>query len=353
VLVTVERLLMLAHIRANLWLLALTLLLCSVLYPLALWGVGQAAFRDHANGSLVCENDLPVGSRLIAHEVKGGEYFQPRPSATGGSAWNATASGASNWAANNYALRDRVARALAPLVKYAKGGPNQGQLVAPDVVKWFRTERPQLVAEWAGAHNGLAQAWVKSDDVTKQYVLDWFKAHPADRREWQRKNPGKNNPQAEDLAGAFFESFARDHPATWLTITESTTEKDDQGAPIKRVALVGKNDEDNADIASVFFDLWRDAHPNVELEDVPADMVMASASGLDPHITLKNALYQLPRVADKWAERTRQDPAKLHGEIEALLRQHAGAPMFGWAGVELINVLDVNLALRQRYDGKK
>jgi potassium-transporting ATPase KdpC subunit len=340
---------MFKHIRANFCLLVLTLLLCSVVYPVALWGVGQAAFRAKANGSLVHGNDGPVGSHLIAHEVKGDEYFQPRPSATGGSAWNAMASGASNWAANNYALRDRVARALAPVVKYAKG-PSKGRLVAPDVVKWFRTERPLLVAEWASAHNGLAQAWAKADDATKEYVLNWFTNHPADLHEWHQKNPGKDRPEPDDLAVVFFESFARDHPATWLTVAESKNEK---GEPIKRVALVEKSDKDSADIASVFFDLWRDAHPNVELEEVPADMVMASASGLDPHITLKNAHYQLDRVAGKWADLTGQDLAKVRGEIETLLRQHASAPMFGLAGVELVNVVDVNLALKTEYDGKR
>jgi potassium-transporting ATPase ATP-binding subunit len=99
--------------------------------------------------------------------------------------------------------------------------------------------------------------------------------------------------------------------------------------------------------------LWRDAHPNVELEEVPADMVMASASGLDPHITLKNAVYQLERVANKWAECTGQDRAKLRGEIESLLRQHKSAPMFGLAGVELINVVDVNLALKKNYSRRR
>jgi len=339
---------MLAHLRANLMLLALTLLLCSVVYPLALWGVGQAAFPKQANGSLVYENDKPVGSRLIAHEVKGDEYFQPRPSATAGSSWNAAASGASNWAANNYLLRDRVARALAPLVQYAKG-PNKGQPVAPDVVKWFRTERPGLVAEWATAHNGLAQAWAKSEDATKEYLRHWFTQHPADLEAWKKKNPHKGQPEAEDLAVAFFESFSKEQPATWLAVVESKTDKDDAGKPVKHVALVEKTDDDTADIAAVFFDLWREAHASVELEDVPADMVMASASGLDPHITLKNARYQLKRVTEKWAELTGQDPAKVRGEVETLLRQHASAPMFGLAGVEMVNVVEVNFALHNLY----
>ena len=42
-----------AHLRANLWLLVLTVLLCSVLYPLVLWGIGQSLFHDKAQGSLL------------------------------------------------------------------------------------------------------------------------------------------------------------------------------------------------------------------------------------------------------------------------------------------------------------
>ena len=54
--------------------------------------------------------------------------------------------------------------------------------------------------------------------------------------------------------------------------------------------------KEGTDIQSVFFDMWGQDNLDADLEDVPADMVMASGSGLDPRITLKNALYQLDRV---------------------------------------------------------
>jgi potassium-transporting ATPase KdpC subunit len=335
---------MMAHLRANLLLLVFTVTLCSVLYPLSLWVVGQTVFPDQANGSLIYDSDgKAVASRLIAHEVKGDEYFQPRPSAVG---YNGAASGASNWGANNYLLRDRVARAVAGLTTY-RSGPKKGQPVAPDVVKWFREEKPSLAAVWAKAHPTLAQNWVKSDDATKAYVKDWFDKHPADLEAW--KNENKTDPAPDELAVAFFEGFAKEHPGMWLTVAESTNDK---GEPVKRVEFVTKASEDAADIAAVFFDTWRQEHPDVELTDVPADLVTASASGLDSHLTLKAAEFQLDRVAGKWAERTGQDATKLRGEIQALLRRHARAPMFGLAGVELVNVVEVNLALHNDYGPK-
>ena len=59
--------------------------------------------------------------------------------------------------------------------------------------------------------------------------------------------------------------------------------------------------------------------------------------------------YQLDRVAGKWAERSKLDPGKTRKEIEELLRKNTVAPLGGIAGVDLINVLEVNLALRDRY----
>jgi len=100
------------------------------------------------------------------------------------------------------------------------------------------------------------------------------------------------------------------------------------------------------------FDLWLQAHPQVELEEIPADMVMTSGSGLDPHITLQNALYQLDRVAAKRAEMTKRDPAQVRKELESLLHEKAVAPLGGMVGVKLVNVLEVNLELNNRYSAK-
>jgi K+-transporting ATPase ATPase C chain len=186
-----------AHLRANLWLLGSTVLICCVLYPLALWAIGQSVFPEKASGSLIFENGKVVGSRLIAQPFTRPEYFWPRPSAV---SYDASASGGSNLSANNPKLRERVVKRLSEL-------------------------------------------------------------------ESQR--------------------------------------------------------------------------------NVPADLVMASGSGLDPHITLKSAYYQLDRVANAWAKKTGKAPQEIRRILEKLLKEKASAPFGGLAGVPLVNVLELNLALHQ------
>jgi K+-transporting ATPase ATPase C chain len=340
---------MLHHLRANLWLLVLTVLVCCVVYPLILWGIGQTVFRAKADGSLIDKNGEPVtsareavGSRLIAQPFTGDEYFQPRPSAA---SYNAAASGASNWAASNYLLRERVARQLGPIVKY-RSGPKNGQLVGPDIESWFQKDRfqgkPGIVAQWAQAHPAVAQNWVKADKLNADFVADWQKGHPDEVAQWDHDNPTTPAPGPEDLAVPFLTSFSKTYPGTFPVAVEH---KGPDGTMQKKIEPV----KEGNDIQGIFFDMWLQDHPGVELEDVPADMVMASGSGLDPHITLKNALFQIDRVAGKWASETKRDPAQLRNEIERLLQEKAQAPLGGLVGVELVNVLEVNLALRNRY----
>jgi K+-transporting ATPase ATPase C chain len=328
---------MMAHLRANLFLLVFSLVLCSVLYPLVLLGIGQAAFHDKAEGSLV--NDVQgkaIGSRLIAQPFTGDEYFQPRPSAA---SYNAAASAASNWGASNYLLRDRVARQLGPIVKYG-GGPKKGQPVGPDIEAWFQRDQfggsPGVVAQWADAHSTLAQNWVKADKLNTEYVAAWARNHKAEVDQWIKDNPDTPQPKPEDLAVPFFKSFSAANPGAFPA---AVGDKDKRIEPVK----------EGTDIQATFFDMWLQEDPDADLEPVPADMVTASGSGLDPHITLKSALYQLDRVAGKWAELTRRDTGAIRKEITDMLNERAEAPLGGLIGVKLVNVLEMNLALRERF----
>jgi K+-transporting ATPase ATPase C chain len=330
------------YFTKSLWLLAFAIVITCVLYPGALWVVGQTLFPYQANGSLIVEpGGKVVGSALLAQPFTKDEYFQPRPSAV---SYDASSSGPSNLAASNYILRDRVAKALGPIVKYA-AGPKAGQLVAPDVEAWFQKDQfqgqPHLVAQWADAHNGVAGAWVSADATHAAYIDDWAKAHPDDVAAFA-KTSGTAEPKAADLAIVFFESFSKDNPGKFPAAV-STTAPD--GKTETSIQPVGEG----SDVQSVFFDMWRQDHPDAALQDVPADMVTASGSGLDPHISLANARLQLDRVAGKWASNLNRNPAEVQREIQRILDDHTTAPFGGLVGEKVVNVLEVNLDIRKHF----
>jgi K+-transporting ATPase ATPase C chain len=71
---------------------------------------------------------------------------------------------------------------------------------------------------------------------------------------------------------------------------------------------------------------------------VPADLVTASGSGLDPHITLAAARLQVPRVAA-----ARRLPEE---DVHSLVERHTDSPtLIALGGEPLVNVLELNIAL--------
>jgi K+-transporting ATPase ATPase C chain len=83
-------------------------------------------------------------------------------------------------------------------------------------------------------------------------------------------------------------------------------------------------------------DALREENPNVP---IPVDLVTASASGLDPHITPAAAGFQIPRVA--------RERGVSEEEMRRLVREHTQGRQFGLLGEPRVNVLELNLALDQ------
>lgn len=73
---------------------------------------------------------------------------------------------------------------------------------------------------------------------------------------------------------------------------------------------------------------------------IPVDLVTTSASGLDPHISVAGALYQVPRVA-----RVRGVP---QDQVLRLVKENTTGRFAGLIGEPVVNVLPLNIALDQR-----
>ena len=76
---------------------------------------------------------------------------------------------------------------------------------------------------------------------------------------------------------------------------------------------------------------------NLTVADIPVDLLTASASGLDPDISVAAAEFQAPRIA--------QVRGLSMDQVRALIDEHAVGPALGFLGQEHVNVLELNLAL--------
>lgn len=104
----------------------MTMIICCLLYPLVILGIGQTLTPNSANGSLV-SNDRGeiVGSKLIAQKFERPEYFWPRPSAVD---YNAAAAGAGNLSPANPEFREG-AKTRAARLKASADDPVPADLV--------------------------------------------------------------------------------------------------------------------------------------------------------------------------------------------------------------------------------
>ncbi len=93
------------------------------------------------------------------------------------------------------------------------------------------------------------------------------------------------------------------------------------------------------DAARARIDALKQADPT-NAAPIPVDLVTASGSGLDPHISLAAARYQLPRVA-----RAR---GLADSDVERLVAQHTERRLLGVLGEERVNVVLLNRTLDLR-----
>lgn len=102
-------------------------------YNLLFVGIGQVAFPNQANGSLIRYHSRIVGSRLIGQQFTSARFFEGRPSATSPTPYNASSSAASNYGPTNPALLKEIRSNLATVLKENPGV--KASQVPPDLVE--------------------------------------------------------------------------------------------------------------------------------------------------------------------------------------------------------------------------
>jgi K+-transporting ATPase ATPase C chain len=106
---------LLSEIRAAVMVTLALAVVCCGFYPVLVWGIGELAFHNQAEGSLIIGKDGTIhGSRLIGQQFTADKYFHSRPSDAGanGMAYDPTASGGSNLGPTSQKLRDTIAQGI-------------------------------------------------------------------------------------------------------------------------------------------------------------------------------------------------------------------------------------------------
>lgn len=96
----------------------------------------------------------------------------------------------------------------------------------------------------------------------------------------------------------------------------------------------------NADYLAVVqgrIDTFLAHNPGVQKADIPSELVTASGSGLDPHLSMKAAKVQALRVA--------QARQLSETDVQKLIDDHTNGPLLGLFGTTTVNVLELNMAL--------
>jgi len=267
-----------------------------LLYPFAILAIAQIpGLRDNANGSIASVDGTPVGSSRVGQlftDADGNpvpKYFQSRPSAAG-DGYDMDATAASNLGPES--IEDTLGDpALDP---NSEEGDGSKKSLLTQVC-----ERGKAVGELEGV------------DGRRPFCTD-------------------------DGVGAALRVFYRDGLRGTVERAVSVNERCPATPfiPTYGGATVecGQFGEDYSD--GVLVPIRGDAPDSPK---VPADAVTASASGLDPHISVEYAKLQAPRVA--------RERGVDVGRVQQLIDENTTGRVLGFMGEPGVNVLELNLAL--------
>jgi|HubBroStandDraft_1064217.scaffolds.fasta_scaffold16278_2 K+-transporting ATPase ATPase C chain len=106
----------LRHLWTSVIYTIVTIVAFGVIYPLIVWGIAALVFPHQANGSLITQGDVVIGSELVGQNFSKPGYFQPRLSAAG-KGYDPTQTGGTNYGPTSKKLIDGTKAAIAALRK--------------------------------------------------------------------------------------------------------------------------------------------------------------------------------------------------------------------------------------------
>jgi K+-transporting ATPase ATPase C chain len=158
-----------------------------LVYPLVVTGVSQVVFHHQANGSLIKQDGVVVGSKLIGQQFSDAKYFHPRPSAAG-TGYDGLASSASNLGPSNPDFLSSVEERVTAYRQ--ENGLSDTQSVPVDAVT---ASASGLDPEISVANAKLQAARVAdARGLTSERVLDLIDQHTRGRQWGFLGEPGVN-----------------------------------------------------------------------------------------------------------------------------------------------------------------
>lgn len=149
------------------------------------------------------------------------------------------------------------------------------------------------------------------------------------------------NTIGSELVGQNFtdDQFMKSRPSS--VVYNTYTKEDKENGNYTGVSSGSKNygptnsslsERVEADIAA-----FLEANPSVEEEDIPTDLLTASGSGLDPHISPASAAVQIPALVES--------TGLTKDKLEEIVKNNTSSKILGILGEETVNVLMVNLEI--------
>ncbi len=167
---------LIAELRTGVVATLLLAVVCSGIYPVAVWAVAQGLFSHKANGSLVRVDGRVVGSSLLAQGFAGAAYLHPRPSAAG-QGYDAANSSGTNLGPTSKKLLNEVKQRVADY-RAENGLPAGAQVPADAVTSSASGLDPDISVENARLQ---ADRVAKARGLSREEVLRKITVHTETR----------------------------------------------------------------------------------------------------------------------------------------------------------------------------